>query len=179
MSARLEVFNGVISHHLADNPHLVYAILSSHQSFEAMSTFTLHKGLQDIANARRPADEQPASRSTGKNEVGQRSLVDANSQKGKPSVDSTEDIEACLRSASSRHDTAHLASTERTASRSNSTCGDAPLSRPSDKAQGKMKARRISSSDTAIMEALASVSGRTGFVPTHEWVSLPCTHGCT
>ncbi|WWC70472.1 uncharacterized protein I206_104423 [Kwoniella pini CBS 10737] len=44
----LETFNSVLYHQLNENPHLVYAILRSHQDFQTLATFTLVSGLRNI-----------------------------------------------------------------------------------------------------------------------------------
>ncbi|WWC61589.1 uncharacterized protein I303_104173 [Kwoniella dejecticola CBS 10117] len=44
----LETFNSILYHQLNENPHLVYAILRSHQDFQTLATFTLMSGLRDI-----------------------------------------------------------------------------------------------------------------------------------
>jgi hypothetical protein len=69
---RLEVFNSVILHNLSDNPNLIYAVLSSHKSFEDLGTFTLARGLREIKRAQllkeeqaRPAEGNPKTRRSG------------------------------------------------------------------------------------------------------------------
>lgn len=57
----LETFNAILYHQLSgalqhgvevadgeENPHVVYAILRSHQDFQALATFTLMSGLREI-----------------------------------------------------------------------------------------------------------------------------------
>lgn len=182
MIDRLEVFNGVIAHHLAENPHLIYAILCAHQSFESLSTFTLSQGLRDIINARDPQEEP-------KGDVGLVEAVDSSIQKVKRSPPgSAVGSNLGLQPTHSPLEGAELTATghqrpiltQPPPQPMSEYVGSAD---PSKKALGKMKARRSPSLDTMLNDALSSLSGRNGFIPTQEWVSavlkmapLPATH---
>ena len=54
----LEAFNSIISYHLTENPHTIYAILTTHKSFEDLATFTLSKGLREVRRIQAVKDEQ-------------------------------------------------------------------------------------------------------------------------
>jgi hypothetical protein len=54
----LEAFNSIISYHLTENPHTIYAILTAHKSFEDLATFTLSKGLREVRRIQAVKDEQ-------------------------------------------------------------------------------------------------------------------------
>ncbi|KAK4700481.1 hypothetical protein P7C70_g5768, partial [Phenoliferia sp. Uapishka_3] len=48
----LETYNHIIHYQLSDNPHLIYAIIRSHQRFSDLSNFTLASGVASVRRAR-------------------------------------------------------------------------------------------------------------------------------
>lgn len=56
--SRLEAFNSVILHSLADNPNLVYGVLRAHKMFEDLGTFTLARGLREVRRIQLAKEEQ-------------------------------------------------------------------------------------------------------------------------
>lgn len=154
MQIRLEIFNSVILHSFSENPNLIYAILSSHKSFEDLETFTLLRGLCEIKRARLVKEEQ-ARKSEGSLEPRDSGDVEKArllSEGGVEEEDEfTVEVEASVGSG-------------------NTNVAEGSTSPRSEKARGKMKERHsLSAEDVGV--AAASV-GRNGFVPTEEWVCL-------
>lgn len=157
----LEVFNAVIFHHLSDNPNLVYSILTSHKTFQSMGTFTLARALRDIKRIQSRRDDQTTGNdpATAKNE---HELHDSE----KSRLQETEAALAPIETTTGEN------ITTADAPASPISTGSAGGSVPSEKARGKMKARRSNSLDTSRVDpAAAAAVGRNGFVPTQEWVT--------
>ncbi|EKM82993.1 hypothetical protein AGABI1DRAFT_69103 [Agaricus bisporus var. burnettii JB137-S8] len=154
----LEAFNSVILHNLANNPNLIYAILSSHKVFEDIGTFTLARGLRDIrrvqlaeeGRAHKPENDTKNRRSGETVDPGMEKLR-LLSEEGNSATEEEVTIE-----------TSYTESEEGSA-------GSETIEQKSKKAQGKMRERQSLSEDNAGVPA-ASV-GRNGFVPTQEWVT--------
>ena len=137
---------------------MIYAVLSSHKSFEDLETFTLLRGLREIKRARLVKEEQarkpegPLERrnSNGPGVEKARLLSEEGANEGDESV---VEIEAFV--GGDNPDVAE------------GSASDSAFPK-SEKARGKMKERRsLSVEDVGV--AAASV-GRNGFVPTQEWV---------
>jgi hypothetical protein len=184
---RLEVFNSVILQNLAENRSLVYGILSAHRAFEDLGTFTLSKGLREIRRVQLAKEEQ--ARKTegdpkGKSPGGSNEEDESQDEKARLLGESdgalgpNESVEHLDRSPR-RSEGQELPELDvpttlpRTSRPSESlpTADSAPSS-ASEKARGKMKARRSLSLDTnsSLERVVASGIGRNGFVPTQEWV---------
>ncbi|KAK0459482.1 high-temperature-induced dauer-formation protein-domain-containing protein [Desarmillaria tabescens] len=157
----LEVFNSVILHHLAENPNLIYGIISSHKTFEDLGTFTLSRGLREIRRVQLAKEEQnrkTTARNPRESAEGPESRTEKARLLSSESQDQLEEV--------ADHDA-------ETSLKSIPTAATAdPASSVSEKARGKMKERRSLSSDTTISleRVAASGIGRNGFIPTHDWV---------
>ncbi|KAH7889801.1 high-temperature-induced dauer-formation protein-domain-containing protein [Phlebopus sp. FC_14] len=182
----LEVFNSVIFHHLSDNPNLLYAIITSHKTFQELGTFTLARGLREIRRAELAKEDQDRreERDTKEN-----SLKEMDLEAGDPEAEKARllrnDSDPALRAdadAQSSRPSNHTSVEEGnggdgstiTQSVASSTPGSPTSSTPtSEKARGKMRERNSLSLDaTRTAERVASSgAGRNGFVPTQQWVS--------
>ncbi|CCG85129.1 Putative uncharacterized protein [Taphrina deformans PYCC 5710] len=60
----LEVINSIIEHNFNDNPHLIYAILRSHERFEALQDLTLMSGVQTVNEIRKSKAKKAAAKRT-------------------------------------------------------------------------------------------------------------------
>ena len=152
MQIRLEIFNSVILHGFSENPNLIYAILSSHKSFEDLETFTLLRGLYEIKRAGLVKEEQ-ARRSEG-------------------SLEPRDSVEKArlLSEGGVEEEDGSAVEVEASVGSGNTNVAESSTSPRSEKARGKMKERHsLSAEDVGV--AAASV-GRNGFVPTEEWVCL-------
>ncbi|EIW85271.1 hypothetical protein CONPUDRAFT_118003 [Coniophora puteana RWD-64-598 SS2] len=178
----LEMFNSIISHHLTENPHLLYAILSAHKTFEDLGTFTLARGLRDIQRSRTLKEEQT-----------HRDEQQSQGGKGLGQVEGAHEEKARLLRTESDQALGSAAETvfavddeEDQEDEATGTTGAAEVTRPlmsptseisppttgpSEKVKGKMRARRSISVDEAGTAVSAASVGRNGFVPTQEWVT--------
>ncbi|VDB97691.1 unnamed protein product [Peniophora sp. CBMAI 1063] len=180
----LEAFNAVIFYHLPENPNLSYAILRSHKTFEDLGTFNLARGLREVRRIQKAKDEQAARADLkGKSRAADEQQPHEEKQRllereGSTLSDSFTDLRMDSRPSSPPEDPHPASSEEHVASAQPLTSPgvDTPMTSAypvSEKARGKMKARRSGSVDTdgsQDMAAPASV-GRNGFVPTQEWVT--------
>jgi len=187
----LEAYNSVISHHLPENPNLIYAILRSHKTFEDLGTFNLARGLREVRRIQKAKEEQAADKK-GKNradtdeqhphEEKQRLLEREGSalglQTGAASIDNLTEVR--IETQVSSPEQSNAASTEQlvttqplmTPGTETPTSVVFPLP-VSEKARGKMKERSQSrdTDDSADLAAVATNVGRHGFIPTQEWVT--------
>lgn len=181
--SRLEVFNSVILHNLADNPNLIYGILRAHKTFEDLGTFTLARGLREIRRIQLAKEEQARKGDTkGKG----RASGDLESG-AEPSTEKARLLES---EASSRRESSEVNPDSQTSPRDSPQRGpsiddEAPRSlvspttgsmaedTPSEKARGKMRERSsITLEMTSSLERIAQAGiGRNRFVPTQEWVT--------
>ena len=179
--SRLEVFNSVILHNLADNPNLIYGMLRAHKAFEDLGTFTLAHGLREVRRVQLAKEEQ-ARKGDGKGKG--RALGDLESGE-EPSTEKARFLES---EASSRRESSEL--NQPLSSRDSSqrglslddetprllvspTTGSMPEDALSEKARGKMRERgsmSLEMSRSLEQVALAGI-GRNKFVPTQEWVT--------
>jgi hypothetical protein len=198
---RLEVFNAVIQHHLSENPNLVYAILTAHKAFEDLGTFTLSKGLHEIKRVQITREEQARvakgkqrrTRTAGDDVEGdaqgekarlmenwEANAADAEgAQQGEKATPKKQQVNTTDVDLERGLDPVELARSQQQGGVSTDNQPPLPLSSPteaasavSEKARGKMKARRSMSLDTtgSLERIAASGVGRNGFVPTEEWV---------
>ena len=183
LSLRLEIFNSVILHNLADNPNLIYGLLRAHKTFEDLGTFTLARGLREIRRVQLAKEEQARKGDTkGKGKA----LEDLESGE-EPSTEKARllEREASSRRESSEHSLDQLASSKDQLQEETSledetprplvspTMGSIPEDALSEKAKGKLRERSSMSVEmTRSLErvALAGI-GRGRFVPTQEWVT--------
>jgi hypothetical protein len=181
--SRLEVFNSVILHNLADNPNLIYGMLRAHKIFEDLGTFTLARGLREIRRVQLAKEEQARKGDTkGKS----RALGDLESGE-EPSTEKARLLES---EATSRRESSEANPDPPLPSRDSPQRGPSlddeaprPLVSPvtgsmpedtlSEKARGKMRERSsISVEMTRSLERIAQAGiGRNRFVPTQEWIT--------
>ncbi|KIY51124.1 hypothetical protein FISHEDRAFT_38523 [Fistulina hepatica ATCC 64428] len=178
----LEAFNGVIQHHLAENPNLVYALLTSHRVFEDLGTFTLMRGLREIRRVQQAREQFDEGKNGHDKErvsnerVGKSSSEDASpAEKLRPLHDDLENALG-LRDLDASSDDAGNGSSHRAATdevNESAPVADAGPTSASEKARGKMKASRSSSTDgrDSLEQIAAAGLGRHGFVPTQDWVT--------
>ncbi|KAL4067524.1 high-temperature-induced dauer-formation protein-domain-containing protein [Scleroderma citrinum] len=174
----LEIFNSVIFHHLADNPNLLYAIITTHRTFQELGTFSLARGIQEIRRVELAKEEQARQAghekgSNAKQDVDVE-LGDIQAEKARLLQNESDIIAArTVVMEPSRNDAPEADNGENAdlSSRFTAHENNPPLS-SSEKARGKMRERRSESVDTGGMERLTlSGVGRNGFVPTQEWVT--------
>jgi hypothetical protein len=182
-SPRLEIFNSIILHNLADNPNLIYGILRAHKTFEGLGTFTLARGLREIRRVQLAKEEQ-ARKGDAKGKG--RALGDLESGE-EPATEKARllEREASFRRESSEHSLDQLLSSREQPQRESSLDDEAPrpLVSPttgsvsgntlSEKARGKLRERTSMSVEmTRSLEQIALAGiGRNRFVPTQEWVT--------
>ncbi|KAF9452228.1 hypothetical protein P691DRAFT_795201 [Macrolepiota fuliginosa MF-IS2] len=159
----LEAFNSVVSHGLTDNPNLIYAILSSHKTFEGLGTFTLAHGLREIKRVQMLREEQTQNAEGNPKDRGSAESRDSNDPGAEKSRLLSEEGEQATEGES-------FAEAEDAENMEEGRASDT-TSRRSEKARGKMRERRSMSVESAGVPA-ASV-GRNGFIPTQEW---SCAH---
>ena len=182
-SPRLEVFNSVILHNLADNPNLIYGVLRAHKTFEDLGTFTLARGLREIRRVHLTKEEQ-ARKGDAKGKG--KALGDLESGE-EPATEKARllEREASSRRESSEHSLDPLSSSRDQLQRETSlddeaprplispTTGSVPEDALSEKARGKLRERSSMSVEmTRSLERIALAGiGRNRFVPTQEWIT--------
>ncbi|KAL0567514.1 hypothetical protein V5O48_014482 [Marasmius crinis-equi] len=171
----LEVFNGVILHNLAENPHLIYGIISSHKTFENLGTFTLSRGLREIKRIQAAKEEQARKNPDDKQSKQRPSSEEAHEEK-KRLLAHEVDLEANLEGAGAGESGQHrrgLSDPEVQPAVPPTPTSETMPAAPSERARGKMKERRSSSldADGNLDRVAAAGIGRNGFVPTQEWVT--------
>ncbi|KAF8803522.1 hypothetical protein BYT27DRAFT_7195356 [Phlegmacium glaucopus] len=170
----LEVFSSVIYHHASENPNITYGILQSRKTFEDLGTFTLARGLREVKRAQQAKEASKQANPKGKGLVDDVEMADAGAEKAR-----------FLETEGANYGD----STERDDSSAHTSLGEDVLTRPlmspntespystvdspiSEKARGKMRARRSLSTDTINSLDRAPLGiGKNGFVPTQEWVT--------
>jgi len=170
------VFSSVIYHHASQNPNITYGILQSRKTFEDLGTFTLARGLREVKRAQQAKEANQQGK--GKGSVDEVEMADAGAEKAR-----------LLENEGASRDSN---STEREMDdgSARASLGEDVLTRPlmspnaelpyatvdsiiSEKARGKMRARRSVSVDTINSLDRASLNiGKNGFVPTQEWVFI-------
>lgn len=176
------MFNGVITHHLSENPNLVYAILRSHKAFEDLGTFTLAGGLKEIRRIQKAKEEQAARNGTSLEKDTHTTQADGEELEKMERHGSTDEVIFSVPEDEEEHN-------RKPDSRADATVPDSessPLpirqssetqptpSGTSEKARGKMPERTRSASldTTSSLERIATSGvGRNGFLPTQQWVS--------
>ncbi|KAJ7135027.1 high-temperature-induced dauer-formation protein-domain-containing protein [Mycena crocata] len=171
----LEIFNGVILHNLSDNPNLIYGILSAHKTFEDLGTFTLSRGLREIRRVQLAKEEQ-ARKADVKGKGPRRSEDDSQPHEEKAKLLRTESETALNEAAETRESSPRQSQgqdPEISMVLPTSPTSELPPASTSEKARGKMRARRSLSLDTngSLDRVAAAGVGRNGFVPTQEWVT--------
>ncbi|EJD53359.1 hypothetical protein AURDEDRAFT_111005 [Auricularia subglabra TFB-10046 SS5] len=178
----LETFNGILYHHPAENPNVLYALLRSHKTFEDLGTFTLARGLREIRRIQLAKEEQAQQQQqaqTQKARAGTETPTDSTDagqekarlleREGATSPEHAEEREPMspTRSVEIRAvdpETGHVSPPPED--------GEERVGRMSEKARGKMRARNESFDADASLERIAAAGvGRNGFVPTQEWVT--------
>lgn len=182
------MFNAVILHHLAENPHLIYAILSAHKTFEDLGTFTLSRGLREIKRVQVAKEEQ------ARKLEGRAKSPRASGESHEPHEEKARLLESEGSAHVDESDSADISGSQRAEASPSPSAG--PTTQPvvsptadgiptadsiaaaiSEKARGKMKELRSSSLDNSLDRVAAAGVGRNGFVPTQEWVCFACTAG--
>lgn len=193
VSHRLEAFNSVILHNLSDNPNLIYGILTAHKTFEDLGTFTLSRGLREIRRVQLAKEEQARSaegKLKGKssaNDAGENEEPSAEKARllesehiGETELESLEEGTRVPEAMDGVHDTQADTTIHPLTSPTSdvSPLPAGPASAVSEKARGKMRARRsISLDTTGSLERIAAAGvGKNGFVPTQEWASSHCSY---
>ena len=178
---RLEAFNSIILHNLSDNPNLIYGILTAHKTFKDLGTFTLSRGLREIRRIQLAKEEQvrqTEGRAKGKSAAdneepsAEKARLLGSEQLGETELGTLEEGTRepdVLGGAHSPEDEPSA----RTLSSLTSEVLPPAGSTLSEKARGKMKARRsLSVEMTGSLERIAAQGvGKNGFVPTQEWVT--------
>ncbi|KAG7092239.1 hypothetical protein E1B28_008605 [Marasmius oreades] len=170
----LEVFSSIILHHLAENPNLIYGIISSHKVFEDLGTFTLYGGLREIKRMQAVKEELARKNDTKVKRSTRQSSDEASEthQEKKRLLAHEIDLEA---NEAGAYDSAHRREIDDNVPSTTPSMSPTPESMPSvsERARGKMKERRSSSLDADdSLERIAAIGiGRNGFVPTQEWVT--------
>ncbi|KAJ6547333.1 high-temperature-induced dauer-formation protein-domain-containing protein [Mycena capillaripes] len=170
----LEIFNAVILNNLAANPNLIYGILSAHKIFEDLGTFTLSRGLREIRRVQLAKEEQ-ARKADPKGKAPRAPDDDPQPHEEKAKLlrdesetanDSTEIPELSPRQSQDPEISMILPTSPTSETMLGSTSA-------SEKARGKMRARRSQSLDRngSLDRVAAAGVGRNGFVPTQEWVT--------
>ncbi|KAJ7734954.1 high-temperature-induced dauer-formation protein-domain-containing protein [Mycena maculata] len=174
----LEIFNAVILHNLSANPNVLYGILSAHKTFEDLGTFTLSRGLREIRRVQLAKEEQ--ARKADLKGKGPR-VADGDSQphEEKAKLLRTESETALAQSESAEAQESSPRESQGQDPEISMVLPTSPTSESipastsaSEKARGKMRARRSQSLDTSSLDRVAAAGvGRNGFVPTQEWVT--------
>ena len=171
------MFSSIIYHHAPENPNITYGILQSRKIFEDLGTFTLARGLREVKRAQLAKEASKQTNPKGKGSVDEVEMVDAGAEKARL----LENEGASCGDSTER---------ERDDNSANTPLGEDVLTRPlmspnteslystmtmdspiSEKARGKMKARRSLSADTITSLDRAPLGiGKNGFVPSQEWV---------
>ena len=154
--------------------------MQSRKTFEDLGTFTLARGLREVKRAQlaKEASKQANPNSKGKASVDEVEMADAGTEKARllenegasPGDDPTErQRDDSSAHASPREDGLAQPLTSPNTEPSYPVV-DSPIS---EKARGKMRARRSLSVDTISSLDRASLGiGKNGFVPTQEWVLI-------
>lgn len=170
----------MIFHHLADNPNLLYAIITSHRTFQELGTFSLARGLREIRRIELAKEEQ-ARQAEHEKRLNSKQDTDVEAgdlQAEKARLLQNECEAATARSVveSSREGTPEVDNGLDADLSSRFTISDnSPPPSSFEKARGKMRARSSESLDTGGMERFTVGVGRNGFAPTQEWV---CRNNC-
>ncbi|KAH7107456.1 high-temperature-induced dauer-formation protein-domain-containing protein [Auriculariales sp. MPI-PUGE-AT-0066] len=187
----LETFNGILYHHPAENPNVLYGLVRTHKLFEDLGTFTLISGLREIRRLQLAKEEQDKQKAA-RNPSQKQESTDAGVEKAlllqheAASTDSVQHTGTPLEPMSPTREveiraidpeTGHVSPPSGRASADEShplsTEEGQRMGRMSEKARGKMRARQESIDvDVAALERIAAGGiGRNGFVPTQEWVT--------
>ncbi|KAK5941033.1 hypothetical protein PMZ80_006310 [Knufia obscura] len=190
LQSLLEAINTMTEHQYGSNPNLIYVVLRSRKRIEALRTFTLEGGQQEmerVARRRKEGVDSPSTESfappsrTGTNETlgppsrtntdrSTDTTVEDNTFTIGGDEDSDDDVDRPTPSQSSQsHNHSRAPST---ASSSAEDAVPLQLRGMSEKARGKMPAGAQSFSRQASTTSLARIgTGQLGgFVPTAEWI---------
>ncbi|KAJ4488228.1 high-temperature-induced dauer-formation protein-domain-containing protein [Lentinula aciculospora] len=172
----LEMFNSVILHHLSENPNLIHGILAAHKTFEDLGTFTLARGLREIRRVQHAKEDQARKLSLDDRRKSRKVTKEENTSEEKKNLlnkeeeDDNNESSVATEIPHADMDVGPTTTAEPIVSPTSESISSA---KPSEKAKGKMKQRRSSSSlDAGSLERIAAAGiGRNGFVPTPEWVA--------
>ncbi|POS88030.1 high-temperature-induced dauer-formation protein, partial [Erysiphe pulchra] len=191
----LDSINIILEHKLKENPNLVYAVLVNRKYFEALRTFTLESGQEEISRRSRQRKEFALSSTNSISNLSRSNSTDSllstsMTHSRAPTLSNVPEEEATFAVGSDEEedtDDDHRAPTPTTstpteapsrASSVASDCGDAvpvQMQRMSEKARGKMPAGMPSFSRQNSLTSLSSYSHKnvntSDFEPTPAWVS--------
>lgn len=190
LRALLDATNSIIEHRYEKNPNLIYAILRNQKRFEALRTFTLESGQEEIARRERRRKEEATSsshsdrrssngsaRSPSGSHVGRSTLGGVPEEGGTFAIgdddDDTDDDH--------RPTPAYSTPSDHHASRASSVCSPVDDAVPvqlrglSEKARGKMPAGAMTFSRQNSTTSLGSyghgaISTSGQFEPSTEWI---------
>uniref|UniRef100_A0A8H7Y292 RecA family profile 1 domain-containing protein n=1 Tax=Psilocybe cubensis TaxID=181762 RepID=A0A8H7Y292_PSICU len=173
----LEVFSSIIFYHPAENSNITYGILQSRKIFEDLGTFTLARGLREVKRAQL-AKEELANKSSslkGKIPVEEGEIADAGAEKARllhnegVRSDSQERERESVTSPRGSQGDEPMTRSFMSPTSDNPYASESPIS---EKARGKMRERRsMSVENIAALDRVPLPIGRSGFVPTQEWVT--------
>ncbi|THH33894.1 hypothetical protein EUX98_g324 [Antrodiella citrinella] len=182
----LEVFNSMILRNLTDNPNLVYGVIRAHKNFEDLGTFTLASGLREIKRLQAVKEERARNKETldkGKQKASPGEGEEAHVEKARLLRNENSSLEALRRAESgealndfrisTQSETSSVASPPMSPTSLNTPLQENQPLALSEKARGKRRAVRPSAIDIgAALEPLNVTGvGRSGFIPTQEWVT--------
>lgn len=165
----LEAMNSMVTHHMSENPHVVYGILAEHRRIEFLSQFTLNSALREIRfrQASQHGENQTAHNTIGKgkrresetpnnmtrNEKSDVSIYDR-TQGGYPSFDSLGE----------EHELQFTMSPPSTRTASVSGLDNIQV--------GKGDVKADTETDISLDEIMAQLTtlGKGNFIPTDDWV---------
>ncbi|KAI9789501.1 MAG: hypothetical protein M1835_001623 [Candelina submexicana] len=193
LQSLLESVNAVIEHRYSENPNLIYMILRARKRFEALRSFTLESGREEIERQERMRKEQanePPMNSSPVRADSTESLRSPNSSHTRTStlsnvpeensafaIGDDEDSETEDDHRPTPSQSSPATHNSRTPSVSSSIDDTMPLQLRglSEKARGKMPAgqpsfSRQNSTTSLSSHAAANLSSGTGFMPTPQWI---------
>ncbi|CAD6500262.1 BgTH12-07442 [Blumeria graminis f. sp. triticale] len=194
LQSLLESINAIIEHKFSKNPNLVYAILRNKKRFEALRSFTLESGQEEISRLARQRKERANSatepyassrrnssdsiRSPSVNHARASALSDVPEEEGEFAIGSDDDEDHDDGSPTPTTSSSKNTKTHSRVSSIASECDDAlpiQLRGMSEKARGKMPAGVPSFSRQNSITSLSSYSinntGSLDFEPTSDWVA--------
>jgi len=182
----LEVFNSVILRNLTDNPNLVYGIIRAHKNFEDLGTFTLASGLREIQRLQVVKEERARKKDSpdkGKQRASPEEGEEPHEEKARLLRNENNSLEALRRAESGealndfrgplQSETSSVASPPMSPTAPNTSLPEGRPVRLSEKARGKQRAVRPAAIDVSVALEPLNVTGvgRSGFIPTQEWVT--------
>ncbi len=151
---------------------MIYGILSSHKLFEDLGTFTLSRAVREIKRVQSLKEQQgqgvtKSPRGSNENEVRE-------SEKSRLLASESQEEMGSSGEAVDREPELSISAPPPMSPTTESVIPRESITETSEKARGKQKERRSSSTDVEVsLERVAALGiGRNGFVPSQEWVCL-------